>query len=75
LRAAVLPTAPAPGAPAPGQNETPVPEEVASLVIATDDIIARFRRLARKHGEPDRRVTTTVGMLRERLAVLLQEIS
>jgi hypothetical protein len=70
LRAAVPPTAPAPG-----QNETPVPEEVASLVTATDDIIARFRRLARKQGEPDRRVTTTVGMLRERLAVLLQEIS
>jgi hypothetical protein len=62
-------------APAPEKEEPKEKDDVAALIAATDAVIAQFRSMRQRHGKPDRRMTTAVGMLWERFAALLLEMS
>ena len=57
------------------RNESAVQDEIGALIDTVEQVIAQFRSIRRKQSKPQRRLTTAVGMLWERFAALLQEMS
>ena len=59
----------------PAKSDPSAPDEVDTLVETVSAAIAKFRLMRRRTRQPDKRVSLAVGVLWERFAALLQEVS